>query len=73
MFDPDTDEDVYEDHTDVTCPDCGHTEPVVRDVLGYYSRRYPSQIVWYFACEKCEYDWDVTEDLTPEDPAETRY
>jgi hypothetical protein len=63
MFDPDTDTDIYREHSDVTCPACGHTEPVVPDVLGYYSRRYPHTIVWYFVCEKCAWDWDWEEDL----------
>jgi hypothetical protein len=65
MFvDPDTDEDVYADQRDVTCPNCGHTEDLVVDALGSYSRRNPHQIIWYFVCDKCDHEWEWDEDLT---------
>lgn len=66
MFDPDTDEDVYQEHTDVVCPECDHLEAVVPDVLGYYSRRRPHQIEWSFVCEQCGHDWTETENLREE-------
>lgn len=66
LFDPDTDEDVYQDQPDVTCPKCDHTQELVRDALGYYSRRRPHQIEWSFQCDKCGHDWTETENLREE-------
>lgn len=66
FFDPDTDEDVYQDQSDVTCPECDYHEDVMPDVLGYYSRRHPHTIEWSFVCDACGHEWNETEDLREE-------
>jgi hypothetical protein len=63
MFDPDTDEDIYREHSEVECPNCGYIERDVPDVLGFYTPRHPHTIEWSHSCLRCDHEWTETEDL----------